>query len=133
MAVAAGLLVPVGVDGDRFDADAVRLVRTARDLIESQIPLGDLVSLATRHAANVEAVADEAIQLFSRHIGSDSDEDLVETYRRLMAQTTKLVADHFHRTLLDRGRAHVDADVDPQLATALMDPDSRLVVTCEWI
>jgi DNA-binding transcriptional MerR regulator len=133
MAVAAGLLGPVGADADRFDADSVRLVRTARDLIQSQIPLNDLVNLATRHAANVEAVADEAIELFSRHIGSDTDDDLVDTYRRLMAQTTKLVADHFQRTLLERGRTRVDAEVDPQLATALMDPDSRLVVTCEWI
>ncbi len=142
MAVAAGLLAPTISPStpspsaeQRFDRDAVRLVRTARDLIESGIPLTDLVDLATQHASNVAAVADQAIELFTRHVSSapgSGDGGLVDVYRRLMAQTTKLVADHFHRTLIDRARDHVDADVDPQLAAALLDPESRLVVTCEW-
>ncbi len=140
LAVQADLLIPArstatGTAGDgevRFARDAVRLVRTARDLIESGIPLTDLVHLATQHASNVEAVADQAINLFSRHIGSGDGDDLVATYRRLMAQTTKLVAQHFHNTLVERGRQHIDADVDPELAAALLDANTRLVVTCEW-
>lgn len=133
MAVAAELISPVG--SNRFEAEDVRLVRTARDLIESGIPIQDLVALATQHAANVEAVADQAIELFSRHIGDNSDEpgvDVVDTYRRLMAQTTKLVAEHFQRTLVERGRLHLDDEMDPDLAAALTDPDQRLIVSCEW-
>ncbi len=138
LAVAAGLLSPArapgeGVEGEvRFARDAVRLVRTARDLIDSGIPLSDLVDLAAKHASNVEAVADQAIELFSKHIGSRAGEDLSATYRRLMAQTTKLVAEHFHKTLVERGRLHIEADVDSGLAAALLDEDARLVVTCEW-
>ncbi|NND14473.1 MAG: MerR family transcriptional regulator [Acidimicrobiia bacterium] len=138
LAVAAGLLSPArspneGADEEvRFARDAVRLVRTARDLIDSGIPLSDLVDLAAKHASNVEAVADQAIDLFSQHVGSRESEDLSATYRRLMAQTTKLVAEHFHKTLVERGRLHIDADVDPGLAAALLDENAQLVVTCEW-
>ncbi len=94
--------------------------------------MSDLVDLAAKHASNVEAVADQAIELFSKHIGSRAGEDLSATYRRLMAQTTKLVAEHFHKTLVERGRLHIEADVDSGLAAALLDEDARLVVTCEW-
>ena len=101
------------------------------------VPLEQLVSLAGDHAANVTGVVDRAIALFEEHVkgtpGAESDEELTEVVRALLPPVTRLVAQHFHRSLVTRALERV-ADGDRQaLADALVAADAEnLKVTCEW-
>ena len=103
------------------------------------VPLDELVALATDHGAHVDEVVERAIDLFERHVHSDdpgSDQQLVEVVRALVPAVTRLVAQHFHRTLVARARARGQADgadVGMGLAEALMAADAdRLEVEVRW-
>jgi len=133
-----GLLQPVTVgDEPRFDESAVSMVRAGLAIATAGVPLEDLVSLAGDHAANVIGVVDRAITLFEEHVkgtpGAESDEELTEVVRALLPPVTRLVAQHFHRSLVTRALERV-ADGDRQaLADALLAADAEnLTVTCEW-
>ena len=82
-------------------------------------------------------MVDRAIALFEEHVkgtpGAESDEELTEVVRALLPPVTRLVAQHFHRSLVTRALERV-ADGDRQaLADALVAADAEnLVVTCEW-
>ena len=98
--------------------------------------VAELVSLAADHSANVAQVVDRAIALFEDHVtaGTDgSDDALVEVVRSLLPAVTRLVAQHFNRTLVNRALDRV-ADGDRRsLADALAAADAdRLEVVCRW-
>ena len=81
-------------------------------------------------------VVDRAIALFEDHVtaGTDgSDDALVEVVRSLLPAVTRLVAQHFNRTLVNRALDRV-ADGDRRsLADALAAADAdRLEVVCRW-
>ncbi|MCH2622925.1 MAG: MerR family transcriptional regulator [Acidimicrobiales bacterium] len=133
-----GLLQPVTVGNEpRFDENAVSMVRAGLAIAAAGVPLENLVSLAGDHAANVTGVVDRAIALFEEHVkgtpGAESDEELTEVVRALLPPVTRLVAQHFHRSLVTRALERV-ADGDRRaLADALVAADAEnLVVTCEW-
>jgi salicylate biosynthesis isochorismate synthase len=70
-----------------------------------------------RHATHVEDLVDDTIELFRRHhdrAGRDRA-DLVATLDRLAPITTRLVAQHFERTLIGRALQRLD-DTDPAAA-----------------
>ncbi|MEC8919469.1 MAG: hypothetical protein VYD63_00505, partial [Actinomycetota bacterium] len=74
--------------------------------------------------------------LFENHVksGTDgSDEALVEVVRSLLPAVTRLVAQHFHRSLVNRALDRVADAERHTLADALMAADAaRLEVTCRW-
>ncbi len=135
-----GLLSPLVDDPEpRFDEGAVSMVRAGLAISSAGVPLDELVALATDHGAHVDEVVERAIDLFERHVHSDdpgSDQQLVEVVRTLVPAVTRLVAQHFHRTLVARARARGqadDADVGAGLAEALMAADAdRLEVEVRW-
>jgi hypothetical protein len=62
------------------------------------------LELSTRHAQNVQAACDAAIELFDASIrkrGTD-DEAVTRIFKELLPQVTRLVALHFQRTLVAR-------------------------------
>jgi len=135
----AGLFEPVVVDGEpRFvDAD-LGMARAGLMLLEAGIPLQELLALASRHAQNVQAACDAAIDLFDNSIrksGADSDDENVSRiFKALLPQVTRLVALHFQRTLvaraLDRFR---DKQEHGALAEALAATgSSQLDVEVTW-
>lgn len=129
-AEAAGLLAPVTIDGvERYsDADA-DLVRAGLRLLETGLPLDQLLSIAVEHARSVEHTVDRAIALFNDHVRKSermqTADDVIDVFTALLPAVTAIVALHFQRTLTARGRARLDEadDVDggDAHAAALLD------------
>ena len=138
-----GLLAPLTIDPEpRFDEGAVSMVRAGLAVSAAGVPLDELVALAADHGANVDEVVERAVDLFERHIHhgtpatgerTDGEQDLVEVVRSLLPAVTRLVAQHFHRTLVTRARQRAGADAGTGLADALLAADAdRLEVDVRW-
>ncbi len=125
---ADGLLVPHRIDGqDRYSGEDVAAARAGLLLLEWGIPLSALLDLARRHHQATEAVADEAVSLFSQYVrrplrqegrtpdspdgaptpGAQADR-LVQAYAELLPAVTTLVQVHFARTLVRAALDHVE-------------------------
>ncbi len=138
-----GLLAPLTTDPEpRFDEGAASMVRAGLAISAAGVPLDELVALAADHGANVDEVVDRAIDLFECHIhhgegttgdGTTGEQDLVEVVRSLLPAVTRLVAQHFHRTLVTRARQRAGTDTGTGLAEALLTADTdRLEVDVQW-
>jgi len=103
----AGLFAPVIVDGEpRYVEADLGMARAGLMLLEAGIPLQELLELSTRHAQNVRAACDAAIDLFDDSIrkrGTEADDETTaRIFREMLPQVTRLVALHFQRTLVAR-------------------------------
>jgi DNA-binding transcriptional MerR regulator len=135
----AGLFEPVVVDGEpRFVEADLGMARAGLMLLDAGIPLQELLELSSRHAQNVQAACDAAIDLFDDSIrkrGADADdESTTRIFKEMLPQATRLVALHFQRTLvaraLDRFR---DKQEHGALAEALAATESaQLDVEVTW-
>ena len=110
LAIDAGLLIPDGFG--RFKEDAVTMLQAGAALIAAGVSVPDLARLAVHHARNVEAVVDEAVDLFLAALGpldseSVSLEKLAPLVEALVPQVVALVGEHFRRTLLSRASARL--------------------------
>jgi len=118
-----GLLVPHRIGEDSgYTADDVAVARAGLTLLEQGIPLSELLALARAHHEATTAVARQAVEMFDAHVrrplrrsgapGDDDDEAnaqrLVEAFQTLLPATTKLVAHHFTRVLLDCALEHIE-------------------------
>jgi DNA-binding transcriptional MerR regulator len=132
-----GLLQPLDRSDPepRFDEGAVAMVEAGLAVSNAGIPLDELVHLATDHATNVDEVVRRAVDLFEAHVKADAgpDEDLAEVVRTLLPAVVRLVAQHFHRSLVARARARARMGEGDRhsLADALVAADD-LEVRCEW-
>ncbi len=130
-----GLLQPLpGDDAEpRFDEGAVAMVRAGLAISNAGIPLDELVHLATDHAAGVDAVVRRAVDLFEVHVKDrvDGDDDLTEVLHALLPAVVRLVAQHFHHTLVARARERLGDGDRHALAESLATADD-LEVRCEW-
>ena len=125
---AEGLLIPRRVGGqDRYTEADVEAARAGLLLLEWGIPLSALLDLARRHHEATEAVAHEAVSMFSTHVrgplrqAPDGDappqpgpgdephiERLLQAYSELLPAVNTLVGHHFTRTLIRVALDHVD-------------------------
>ena len=110
LAIDAGLVIPD--DFGRFKEDSVTMLHAGAALVAAGVSAPDLARLAVRHARNVEAVVDEAIDLFLAAIGPEaldesSVDDLAPLVEALVPQVVALVGEHFRRTLLSRASARL--------------------------
>ena len=125
---AEGLLIPRRFgDHEGYTSEDVATARAGLLLLEWGIPLSSLLELARRHHEATQAVAEEAVSLFSTHVrgalrqsrnrtagadetGSETgDVDrLVQAYGELLPAVNTLVANHFTRTLVNAALDHVD-------------------------
>lgn len=134
VAASAGLIEPMdGEEGEeRFPPDVAPMLAAGVSLLEAGFPLDELAALATRHATGVESVVDEAIDLFSEHVRgehSDRPEQLAELFRHV----TRLVAQHFHHTVINRVKEKLEGSDDPVLMEAFRKAGrQRLVISTEW-
>ena len=115
-AVAAGLGQAIELEGEsRFTGADIEMAKAALAILGTGFPLDALLALATRHAENVNLVADEAIHLFDDYVRNANDsvgrseasvlldqESVAQSFRDLLPQVTRLVALHFQRTLVGR-------------------------------
>jgi DNA-binding transcriptional MerR regulator len=130
----AGLRLGRAADGGhRYTGADVEMVRLGLRLLESGLPLPELLDLARDHDAHVRAVAERAVELFDDHIrsrvrataGDDAEaaHRLVTAFREIFPAVTRLVAHHFRRVLLDVAEEHIervgdDAEVEATRAEA---------------
>ena len=133
-----GLLQPVFNDDEPlFDENSVSMVQAGVAIANAGIPLEELVSLAQYHSSNVEEVVDRAIDLFEEHVKErssvSSEKDLAVVVKDLLPSVIRLVAQHFHKSLVTRSLERIDGRDKTVLSNALIASDpENLVVTCEW-
>jgi DNA-binding transcriptional MerR regulator len=125
---AEGLLIPRRITGrDRYTEADVAAARAGLLLLEWGIPLSALLDLARRHHEATEAVAREAVAMFSVHVrgplrrdqpadgAESSDEEphierLLQAYAELLPAVNELVGHHFTRTLVAVALDHIEAE-----------------------
>jgi DNA-binding transcriptional MerR regulator len=123
-----GLLVPRRIDGrDWFTAADVTIAEAGLKLLESGLPLPEILQLARRHDRAMREVAEQAVALFDDHVRQPlresglADEEaaarLVTAFQTLLPATVALVTHHFRRTLLAVATTHIehvgdDAELD---------------------
>lgn len=137
IAVSTGLIESLGGDGEElFSPDVAPMLAAGMSLLEAGFPLDRLAALATRHATGVESVVDEAIDLFKDHVRSgqsDSPEDLAKLFRTLVTHVTRLVAQHFHHTVVSRVKERLEDSEDAALVEALENAGKQqFIVSTEW-
>jgi len=112
----AGLLQPLEGDAPAPYTEADRsAVLAARRLLDSGMPLHELLPLAMLHASHTQEVADRAVELFRSAVRFDRDdgsprpsEEVARAFRELLPAVTTLVALFFQRTLVQRARAALE-------------------------
>jgi DNA-binding transcriptional MerR regulator len=116
-----GLLTARTRDGRQLysssDADTVR---AGLALLETGLPLSELLALARKHNAAMRDVAEQAVELFARYVrdpiraaAPSPDEaaaQLVKAFRTMLPATTQLVANHFRQVLLDAAQARLERE-----------------------
>lgn len=114
-----GLLVPRKLGGrEVFTTADVDAAAAGLRLLESGLPLPEILDLARQHDRAMRAVAERAVELFDTHIRHPlresglADEDaaarLVDAFLTLLPATTELVTHHFRRTLLAVAQEHIE-------------------------
>jgi DNA-binding transcriptional MerR regulator len=113
----SGLLQPVAIDGEeRFSESDLGMCRAALVIFGSGLPIQELLALAGEHARAIETTADRAIAIFERRArdaGAGAGEqrsalDLAALFRQLLPEATRLVALHFHNTVVRRALARLE-------------------------
>ncbi len=113
-----GLIPPIKINGvEVFPASDVEMARAGLALLESGIPLADLLELAKRHHAATRDTALLAITLFDNFVRNpilqssveqDPSKSLIDAFNRLLPAAVSLVAGHFERTLLSLAQSHLE-------------------------
>ena len=136
--VREGLLVPRRHDGDaRFTRADVDIVAAGLRLLETGLPMPELLTLARSHHEATRETAEGAVAMFDTYVreplrASDVSDDeraerLVEAFRVLLPSVTALVAHHFRRVLLEVAQEHLEAVGEPaELEAANAEASRRL-------
>jgi DNA-binding transcriptional MerR regulator len=107
LAVDSGLLRPLpGGDVERFSEDVLPMLEAARELLEAGLPTERLAAIGVEHARHVEDTVEQAIAVFRDAVHTDPG-SATELVDRLVPAVTRLVADHFERTLVEHAAAHL--------------------------
>lgn len=113
-----GLLVP-RVEGPpaRYASSDVDVVRAGVRLLETGLPLGELLDLARRTDDALRGVADHAVETFLRFVRdpvrgtADSDEEaserLVSAFQQMLPAAGDLVGSHMRRLVLAAAKARL--------------------------
>lgn len=119
--VREGFLKPARTDPEPlFDPADVEPIRAGMALVESGLPLGELLDLARRMDAAMRPVAEQSIEIFARFVRdsveatSDNDEEaadrLVKAFATMLPAAGKMVEHHFRSLLLDGARRRLTPD-----------------------
>ena len=110
-AIQAGLIQPLDIQGEeRFSRSDLEMVLSALEILGMGMPLDRLLELAAQHAANVDQLAEQAIDLFDDHVRKprgEDEESVRRAFERLLPQATQIVALHFQRTVVARALARL--------------------------
>ena len=113
-AVQARLIQPLEIRGEeRFPRSDLEMVVAGLEILGMGLPLDRLLELAALHAANVDALAEQAIDLFDDHVRKprgEEDDGVRRAFERLLPRATQIVALHFQRTIVARAIARLRSD-----------------------
>jgi DNA-binding transcriptional MerR regulator len=138
--VREGLLVPRRHEGDaRFTTADVDIVAAGLRLLETGLPMPELLALARRHHEATRETAERAVGMFDTYVreplrtadlpDDERAEHLVEAFRVLLPSVTALVAHHFRRVLLEVAQEHLESVGEPaELEAANAEASRRLEV-----
>lgn len=134
--VEAGLIRPLSIGGEeRFPRSDLELVRGALEILGMGLPLDRLLELAALHARGVDALAEQAIDLFDDHVrkpGAPDPDGVRRVFERLLPRVTEIVALHFQRTVVTRALARLRGRGEESALEAALEAtrDARLEV--QW-
>lgn len=135
-AVQAGLITPLEVRGEeRFARSDLEMVAAALEILGMGMPLEALLELAAQHAANVDALAEQAIDLFDDHVrkprGGD-EESVRRAFERLLPRATQVVALHFQRTIVSRALARLEGQEDSAALEQALEATGAARLEIQW-
>lgn len=115
-----GLLVGRSHEGELwFTEDDVAIVAGGLRVLETGLPLPELLALARRHHEATRQFATEAVELFDTYVrqplrNADLPEDerekrMVEAFHTLLPVVTELATYHFRRVLLQVAQEHIES------------------------
>jgi DNA-binding transcriptional MerR regulator len=118
-----GLLVGRQQNGElRFTDDDVAIVSGGLRVLETGLPLPELLALARRHNAATRRFAIEAVELFDTYVRQplrtadmsepERAERMVAAFRTLLPAVTELATYHFRRVLLQVAQEHLESVED---------------------
>ena len=138
--VREGLMVPRRHEGDaRFTSADVDAVAAGLRLLETGLPMAELLTLARRHHEATRQTAEGAVAMFDTYVreplraaelpDDERAERLVEAFRVLLPSVTALVAHHFRRVLLEVAQEHLESVGEPvEIEAANAEANRRLEV-----
>lgn len=114
-----GILIAPEAEGPYGPADA-EAVAAGRALLDSGVPISELLALAREHDAAIGGIADQAVDLFARFIrdpirAREADEEeaarqMVDALQVMLPAATDIIAHTFRRRLLQAARERIEAD-----------------------
>jgi DNA-binding transcriptional MerR regulator len=132
--VREGLLV--AGHGAGFTEADVDAAAAGLRLLESGLPLPEVMALARRHHAAMREVAEEAVRLFDDHVRrpireaelppEEAADRLVAAFQAILPATTTIVGHHFRRTLLAVALEHIERVGDGTELEAVRSESRRL-------
>lgn len=118
-----GLLSPVIKDGQKlYTAQDAEIVRAGLSLLETGLPLSELLALAREHDAAMRQIAERAVDMFLNFVrdpirasadGGDTGARLVEAFQKMLPATTQLVSSHFRSLVLHEAQRRIDEESLP--------------------
>ncbi|MEM9174340.1 MAG: MerR family transcriptional regulator [Myxococcota bacterium] len=138
--IQAGLIQPIEVQGEeRFPRQDLEMVKGALEILGMGLPLDRLLELAAQHAANVDALAEQAIDLFDDHVrtplretGGEDEEEVRRTFERLLPRATQIVALHFQRTVVARALARLRGRGEESALEQALDATQSARLEVSW-
>ena len=137
--IQAGLILPIEVQGEeRFPRQDLEMVKGALEILGMGLPLDRLLELAAQHAANVDALAEQAIDLFDDHVrtplrdASGEEEEVRRSFERLLPRATQIVALHFQRTVVARALARLRGRGEESALERALDATQKARLEVSW-
>lgn len=135
-AIQSGLISPVEIQGEEcFPRSDLEMVAAALEILGMGMPLDRLLELAAQHAANVDALAEQAIDLFDDHVRKprgEDEESVRLVFERLLPQATQIVALHFQRTVVSRALARLRTNGDTSALEKALEVTQAARLEVQW-
>jgi DNA-binding transcriptional MerR regulator len=135
-AIQAGLIAPIEIQGEeRFPRSDLEMVVSALEILGMGMPLDRLLELAALHAANVEQLAEQAIDLFDDYVRKprvEDDDGARRVFERLLPQATQIVALHFQRTIVARALARLRGRGDSAALEIALEATRSARLEVQW-
>ncbi len=134
--VQAGLIAPIEIQGEeRFPRSDLEMVVSALEILGMGMPLDRLLELAALHAANVDQLVEQAIDLFDDYVRKprgEDDEGVRRVFERLLPQATQIVALHFQRTVVARALARLRGRGDSAALERALEATQSARLEVQW-